>query len=496
MSASPEKKASRGEKRRQEEQKDRRAIALYSVIGIVVVVAAIVLLVWNSGLLQRNLTALNIDGTKYTAADMQYYYNSIYNSYANQYAFDPSVSVKKQKAGSEGSSWYDVLMDEARDRLIDNNALAAQAKAEGHSLSAEAQEQRDSFVSQLDTAWVGYGYASRDAFVKASFGPHMTYDRLIQLVDMEYLASDYAQTRLDAIDHPDADYEAYYKDHADELDTVVYSQLAFRAYVPTTDADGNTIEMTDAEKSAQLEALKTEQKALAEAVKAKLEGGADPEDVAEEYEDQIYTSSLSQRAVGSNISLYSSSASWLLDGARKEGDVTLTESEAGTAYYYYVVVYEDRLRDNEATHTLRSIPVQAGDGSGTPTQAQYDEAEEKARDLLDEWKAGDADEASFTALASANSVSNGGLFSNLTSNSSEDDALKDWALDSARKPGDAELVKTDSGWSVVYYVSENDPIWRQSTLVGLQNQDYEQLTAAAREGRNATWGMGLNLVTP
>ena len=192
----------------------------------------------------------------------------------------------------------------------------------------------------------------------------------------------------------------------------------------------------------------------------------------------------------------SSSASWLLDGARKEGDVTLTESEAGTAYYYYVVVYEDRLRDNEATHTLRSIPVQAGDGSGTPTQAQYDEAEEKARDLLDEWKAGDADEASFTALASANSVSNGGLFSNLTSNSSEDDALKDWALDSARKPGDAELVKTDSGWSVVYYVSENDPIWCQSTLVGLQNQDYEQLTAAAREGRNATWGMGLNLVTP
>ena len=100
MSASPEKKVSRGEKRRQEEEKERRSIALYSAIGIIVAVAAVVLLVWNSGLLQRNLTAVSINGEKYTAADVQYYYNSVYSSYASQYAFEPNVSVKKQKAGS------------------------------------------------------------------------------------------------------------------------------------------------------------------------------------------------------------------------------------------------------------------------------------------------------------------------------------------------------------------------------------------------------------
>lgn len=497
MSASPEKKVSRSEKRRQEEEKERRSIALYSTIGIIVAVAAVVLLVWNSGLLQRNLTALSINGEKYTAADVQYYYNSVYSSYASQYAFDPNVSVKKQKVGSESATtWFDFLMDEARDRLIDNNALAAKAKEEGHTLSTEAQQALDSFVLQLDTAWMGYGYTSRDDFVKANYGPYMTYSRLVELASMEYLASDYAQTRLDAIEHPSADYEAYYKEHADELDTIVYSQFAFRAYVPTADEQGNPIEMTDEEKSAKLEAQKTEQKALAEEAKSKLEGGAKPEDIAREYEDKAYSSSVSQRAVGSNVSLYSSSGGWLLDSARKAGDVTLTESESGTAYYYYVAVFEDRLRDEEPTHTLRSIPVQAGDGIADPTSAQFSEAEDKAQSLLDEWKAGDATEDSFAALATANSASNGGLISNITSSSSQDDAVKDWALDSARKAGDTELVKTDTGWSVVYYVSGNDPVWRQAATTGLQNQDYEQLTSGAREGRDAVWGMGLNLVSP
>ena len=84
MSASPEKK-SRSSQRREEEQKDRRSVALYSAIGLAVIVFAVVLMFWNSGLLQRNLTALDLNGTKYSAADVQYYYNSIYASYANQY---------------------------------------------------------------------------------------------------------------------------------------------------------------------------------------------------------------------------------------------------------------------------------------------------------------------------------------------------------------------------------------------------------------------------
>ena len=89
-------RAERAEKRRQEEQKDSRSVVIYSVIAVLVVVAAVVMMLFNSGILQRSLTALNVNGAKYTAADVQYYYTSLYNEQARQYLFNSAASVKKQ----------------------------------------------------------------------------------------------------------------------------------------------------------------------------------------------------------------------------------------------------------------------------------------------------------------------------------------------------------------------------------------------------------------
>lgn len=496
-------KAERAEKRLQEERKDRRSMAIYTVIAVVVIVAAVAAMFWRSGILQRSLTALDVNGTKYTAVDVQYYYSSIYSEQAQQYLFNTAESVKKQVYDeAAGQSWYDHLMDLAVERLTRNTALAQQARAEGYTLSAEAKADMDSALVQLETAWIDYNMSSRDAFIRAQFGSYMTYDRLLELIDMEYLASDYAQSKLDAIDHPDADYDAYYREHADEMDTVIYTQFTFRAQVPATDADGNTIEMSDEERAAALEELKPAQKALADEVQAKLEGGADPEDLAEEYKEQLYGSSVSSRSTGSSLSLYTAYGDWLLDSGRRAGDVTVVENESGSAYYYYYVVrFEGRELDQEQTHTVRHLLVRAGDTSTTnPTQEQYDTAEQKARELWDQWKAGDANEDSFAALASANSDdtgsrSTGGLISNITSTSSYVEAFRDWATDPARKEGDVDLVKTEYGWHLMYYVSTDDPVWRQSVTAALQNQDYEELADGASQGWTVTRGTGMNFIS-
>lgn len=502
MSASPEKKsqskAERDEKRRREEQKDHRSMAIYTAVAVVVVVAAVALMVWNSGLLQRNLTALDVNGTKYTAADLQYYYSSVYSEQAQQYLFNSTQSVKKQVYDqATGQSWYDHLMDLAVESLTNSTALAAKARSEGFTLTEESQSQLDSFLSQLNTAWIGQT-TSREALIRANYGPYMTYDRLAELVGQKLLASDYAQAKLDAIDHPDADYQAYYKEHADELDTVTYTYFLFRASLPATDADGNSIERTDEETAAQMEDAKTEQKALAEELKSKLESGADPEALAEEYKDRLYSSSLSAHSTGSGLSYYPY-GEWLLDSARKAGDVDLFERDYTSSYNYYVIVYEGRALVQEAAHDVRHILIQAGNGSN-PTQAEYDEAETKAQSVLDEWKAGEATEDSFAALVNANtsdttSASSGGLYSNITASSNYEKAFLDWAIDPARKEGDTGLVKTGYGWHVMYYVASKDPVWKQTTASALRNQDYENLTASASQGWTISRGMGMNLIS-
>lgn len=502
MSVSPEKKsqskAERSEKRRQEEQKDRRSMAIYTVVAVVVVVAAVALMVWNSGLLQRNLTALDVNGVKYSTADVQYYYSSVYSEQAQQYLFNSTQSVKKQVYDqATGQSWYDHLMDLAVESLTNSTALAAKARSEGFTLTEESQSQLDSFLSQLNTAWIGQT-TSREALIRANYGPYMTYDRLAELVSQKLLASDYAQAKLDAIDHPDADYQAYYKEHADELDTVTYTYFLFRASLPATDADGNSIERTDEETAAQMEDAKAEQKALAEELKSKLEGGADPEALAEEYKDRLYSSSLSAHSTGSGLSYYPY-GEWLLDSARKASDVDLFERDYTSSYNYYVIVYEGRTLVQETAHDVRHILIQAGNGSD-PTQAEYDEAETKAQSILDEWKAGEATEDSFAALVNANtsdatSASSGGLYSNITTSSNYEQAFLDWATDPARKEGDTGLVKTGYGWHIMYYVASKDPVWKQTTASALQDQDYEALTASASEGWTISRGMGMNFIS-
>ncbi|MCI9157155.1 MAG: hypothetical protein HFF44_09520 [Lawsonibacter sp.] len=504
MSASPDKKAQaraqRDEKRRREEQKDRRTMALYTTISVVVIIAAAALIFWNSGILQRNVTALNVNGTKYTAAEVQYYYKSLYNQQANSYAFLPNVSVKEQVYDQEtGQSWYDYLMDQTIDTITTNTALASQAQAELFERTAEGQAELETFLAQLNTGWLSYGYSSRDAFIKANFGPYMTYERLVSLVNMEFLASDYANARLDAIQHPDSDYEAYYQDNAGSLDTIIYTQLTFRAGAPTTDDQGNPVELTDEEKAAAIEEQKPVQKALAEEVQARLEAGEDVEAVAEEYEEQLYSTALSRRASGVNVSM-SIYSDWLMDSVRKTGDVTLVEQETVDSYYYYVSVFEDRFRDEENTNTVRHLLVRAGSGTGTPTQEQYDEAEKKAQELLDQWKAGEATEDSFAQLAAANSqdtgsAASGGLISGITSTSSYVQPFKDWATDSSRKAGDVELVKSDYGWHIMYYVSSDDPAWKITVGSALRTQDLEQLSAEASQGLNVTQGFGMKFIT-
>ena len=498
MSASQEKnnsqrRAERAERRRQEEQADRRTMALYTGIGGAVILLAVVLMVWTSGILQRTLPALTVGNTKYTSVELQYYYSSAYSSAVNNslstlgmYPFDTGVSVKKQVYDEQtGQTWYDYLMEDAVQRLSADTALAQQAAAEGYTLSEDARSDLDSFLSQLNSAWLSYNYASLNAFIRANYGSYMSYDRLVALLEQEALANDYAQAKAGDISHSEEEYQNYYRENADQLDTFHYSQFTFQARVDSTDAEGNSVELTDEERAARLEESKAEQLALAQALQSKLDAGADPEDVAKEYEEQLYSTTYERQGLGSS----------------------LTEYDGGTVYNYYVTQFHSRARDNSGTANVRHVLVAAEQDAGAsePTQAQYDAARSEAEELLAGWKAGEATEDSFAQLAQENSAdsgsaANGGLISNITYSSGYVEEFQNWALELGRKPGDTGLVQntgsSTKGWHIMYYVSSGDPIWRQTADNALQAADSEALEEEVLSQVNVQTGIGAKLVNP
>lgn len=102
---------------------------------------------------------------------------------------------------------------------------------------------------------------------------------------------------------------------------------------------------------------------------------------------------------------------WAMEEGRQAGDVNLSEYDngTGTSFTYYVVLFEGRELDQSATYNVRHILVAAeqDEDASEPTQEQYDQAYAQAQELLDEWKAGDATEDSFAALAEENSADAG-----------------------------------------------------------------------------------------
>ena len=520
MSASREKKnrqdaenatlSQREQKKIQEERQARRSTIVYTVVGIICVVFAAFLLVWNSGILQRTLPAVTVNGVTYTAADVQYYFNSrrsseIMSYYLSTYSypFDTSVSLKDQIYNeTTGQTWYDYLMEQTMDTISATTALAAMAEAEGHTISEDSQTALDEELAAVETDWIGAGYSSRDAYLRGLYGSFITYDRYKELLTQDVLVSDYVASVQDSFTYTDEDYQAYYEEHKDELDTLVLTSFSFRAQVQTTDEEGNDLELTEEETAAALEEAKTQVKAQAEELMGRLEAGEDPEALAEEYADSLSSHSVSSETLGSRVN--SNYSEWALDEGRQEGDVTLAESASGTTnYYYYVVRFENRYLDETPTASVRHILItpETDEGADEPTQEQLDAAQAEAQALLDQWAAGEATEESFAALAEANSddsgsASDGGLISGISANSSLVTSFRDWAMDPDRQPGDTGLVESDYGWHVMYYVADGDPAWIVDTAdPALRSEDYTAWEEEAVQGYEAQSGIGLNLVT-
>ena len=391
-------------------------------------------------------------------------------------------------------------MEAAKTAAVYYTAMADAAADVDYTLSAEAQESLDSVLASVETGWVG-SYANRDAYLRSVYGPYITYDRFVELLEREALANDYAQSVIYAEEYTEEGFNNYYAEHADELDTFTLSQFVFYASAPTA-AEGQ--EMTEEEQAAALEEVKNQKKALAEELKKRLEAGEDAEALAEEYEDELYSGLVSTQRLGSTVST-AAYGEWALDSQRKAGDVTLTESDNGSSFTYYVVRFEGRELDNTKTANVRHILVAADmdDGASEPTDAQFDAAKAKAEELLAQWESGDATEESFAMLAVTNSAdsgsaADGGLLTSVSTSSGYIAEFTDWCLDESRMPGDTGIVKNTGssimGWHIMYYVNDGMPVWESTADTGLREAFYTEWQSEVMEGYEAVDGFGLKFL--
>lgn len=507
MSASREKRARQNDSSIREKQARQNSTSgkgktvLYTLIGAVTVVAIGGLLFWDSGLLQKNYTAMTVNGRSFTPGQVSYYYGTARNQYSYYLQFMGYDSSKPDRDQiydeTTQQSYYDLFLTDAKALMVQTSALSDAAREAGMTLSEENKAELEATLSSYRATASQYGY-SLPAFLQLNFGRYMTEGLLRSCLEESYLASQYYTEHSDSLSYDDDALEGYYKEHMGELDTFVYD-LCFLSGTPdsTTDGEGNTVTPTEEEKSAAMESAKQAAEELEQAVK----DGGDFATQANLSVNKISNSSYTNegKSVGSSISL--TYYDWLADPARQAGDITIIESEG---VGYYVVRFNDRFRDEESfgSADIRHILIKAevAEGATEPTDEAIQAAKEKAQGILDQFNAGTVTGEAFGELANANSEdpgsnTNGGLYANVTRSTGFFSGFLNWIFEDGRKVGDTGLVENpqsgQQGWHIMYLDRTGDSLWKQTAGDALRSDELQTWMDGLKEGYEAVEGEGL-----
>ncbi len=473
----------------QQRKEQKRSSILYGAIAAVFVVVAVITLVWKSNIIQKTATAAVIDGEKYTAADVTFFYQNVYRGFINEnyYALalgymglDPQAPLAGQTmteadaaivGATAGDSWEDYFVGQALEQMAAVQAALADAKANNFVYPDSVQAQYEAQMASLQASAQASGI-SLTQYLRSSLGGTMTEkiygEHLLHL--LQYSA--YEQAYKDGLTYTDEELEAAYKEKQNTYDKADYEYVLVNGTAATTtDADGNTVDPTEEEE----EAAKAAAKEIADEIYAAYQEGKDLKTLADDYDNANYTN------VEAGTYASSTLMDWVFDGARTSGEDAVLENDSS----YYVVVFHNRTRDEYNTVAVRHI-LATVDESGldeesetyeSELQARKDAAKAKAEELLAKWQSGEATEDAFAALANAESQdggsnTTGGLYSQFPQGQMVPE-FNDWCFDAARKPGDTGIVYGESanykGYHVMYFVGQDLPYWKVQVSTTLKD---------------------------
>ena len=440
---------------------DRRAKLIYRSVAIIFVLVAALLLVWNSGVIQRNASAVTIDGKEYKTTDVAYYYRTIYSSFISENSsslstigLDTSADLRDQACTLEGESgsWHDYFVKQATASMSSIVKLADAATAAGFDAAETVDEAEQNALENLDLYASLYGYNSRTQYIKAAFGSYMTEEDYVRNIRLSALANAYINDFKSTLSPTEEEIEAAYA-----ADPKKYENTDIEYILFTT---GLSSDASDEEKKAALE----ETEAKAQQALSRYQAGESLEAIGEDM-DGVYT-----HLPYSSYSESSEMSVWAFDEERTAGDTAVIAYNSGNGHM--AVLFNRHTRKDYHTVTVRDVLAS-------------DQATAEA--VLADFLSGDTSETSFSMLPSTFSTSSGdeeeeqvsnGLTTTLYTDLDYGDmpeAFENWAYDPAREPGDTGIVETDYGFHVMYFVETNElPYWQLLITTELNQAAYDE----------------------
>ncbi len=379
-----------------------------------------------------------------------YYYVNYYGDNASYYGIDESLSLSEQYYNeSSGVTWLDYCTEEAVDNLESMLILCEGAKANNFTLT---DEENDEISTMLETV------------TPSDYGRGVNTEDIRKSLEISYLASKYQDSLKENISITDDEIETYYNENAKDYQTSQYISFDID-YIDPDDEEAMGVTETDAEGYVNtLKSCKTEEE-FKNAVSNYLEATYTEitEDEITETVDGITAQSLTYTAE-------EDLSEWAFDSARVVGDTMSVLNEDDNCYTVYMLTSLPA-RDEENVIDVRHILFNFED------YEDADEALADAEGVLKEYQSGVMTEESFATLATeyssdTGSVSNGGLYEGVYKGQMVEN-FENWCFDEARQTGDVDIVETEYGYHIMYFVEKGEAKYKYDIREILESDKYD-----------------------
>lgn len=449
--------------KQQDEKKarEKRTAIICSAVVVVIVLAAILLNLIPA--LQRRAelrrytegVAVTIGDRDYSPAEINYYYGTQFNNFANNYGYyglDASQGAVglgsmaytgPELEGKNIETWRDYFLDATYEQLIQIQTMLTYARENNITLTDEEKEEIESDLASYSAYAAMYGFSDVDQFMSAYFGTGFTLDTLRGLSLDNALANKAYTAYQESLSFtPEELNEEFVSFNGD------YDRFSYAYYV---------VAAKETEDEGEAELAKREAEHEAEAIITSYKDGGDVEDLYDRFNGYIEEElggSAARSDDESGMYLDGVFAEWMKDEARQPGDVEKFEDGGD----YYVVLFLGRESADYSTVNVRHILIKAekADDEETWSEEALAAAKAEAERILVEWKEGDMTEESFAKLAEEysedpGSVDNGGLYENVYKGQMVPE-FEAFCFAEGRKAGDTDIVYGTNGGYAGYHV--------------------------------------------
>ena len=485
-------------KEKAEAKKLKVSSILFAVLMIAILVTSLTLMVikgvQGSGMIQKNTIAATIGDHKIDSVVMNYYYtdtvSNTYNEWYSMYGsdtatfvslmqLDVSLPLDEQPHPEGNGTWADYFMDIALERARADYIMYDAAMEAGYTLSAEDSINLESTVNYKDLYAMSAGYTETDDYMVAVYGPGASRDSYHDYAEISAIASAYYNDYNETLTYTDADIQAYQEGKEINYNSYSYASyyLSYSKFLAEDVTEPTSEQINAASALAKVEAEKLLGATTVEELDAAIAGLP------------VNAESTSAASTKNTNVLYPSVNSvirdWVADTARQENDIEVIANEITTTDEdghetvtingYYIVLFQSASDNAQPMANVRHLLVtfEGGtqDENGTTVYSDEEKAAAKAEadGYLETWKNGDATEESFIELVQQysmdSSATEGGLFEDIHPASAYVPNFLNWSIDPARKAGDTDVIETEYGYHVMYYVGDDEMTYRDYMIV-------------------------------